>query len=158
MATRVTTEQALEALLKGACHVPRVGTPLEKLSFEDVLWAHNHGISTPKGTLPLWCLGKDGYGLGDGYGHGHIDGSGYGDGYSDGDGCGDGEGCGSGDGSGSVSVSAYGESSNSGDGSGYGSGYGSGCGAGDGYGNGSVPGAGDRRDLGARAAKVKAQG
>ena len=110
----VTEEFARRAEAAGACRVPKVGTPVRKLSQDQLIWFEDSGLllDGEKASVPIWCL------------------SGYGDGYGCGSGCGYGYGygCGSGYGDGSGYGSGYG----SGDGSGYGSGYGSGDGSGHG--------------------------
>ena len=105
-AVEVTAEFAERARLAGACSVPPVGTPVERLKFDQLCWAEDHAIVRDdemvalrqpellvSGRLPLWAF--SGYGSGSGYGHGYGDGHAYGDGY----GSGDGDGSGYGDGS-----------------------------------------------------------
>ena len=75
----VTEEYALKALQFGACKTIQPGTPVSRIDASDLSWADAVGLIDVKLELPIWALGKNGYGSGSGYGYGY--GSGYGTGY-----------------------------------------------------------------------------
>jgi len=84
MELMVTKEIAARAKARGACKVPKVGTPLSALTFEQLMWADTQRLLTPEelslfpipenvifGTLPIWAFSGSGYGYGDGSGYGY---------------------------------------------------------------------------------------
>jgi len=89
----VTQEIADRARRWGACSVPAVGTPVDRLTFSQLVWVDEQDLLLPHeasrltnpvdvvfGSLPIWARSGSGYGDGYGYGSGYGSGDGHGSG------------------------------------------------------------------------------